>query len=167
IEITLDGYRRVFGHSAIWIGYRNSLVYTVVGVAVHLALVLPCSYALSRRHMAGRTAMTWYILFTMLFSGGIVPTYLLVRNLGILDTMWAVILPGAAGAWSILVARAFFTQTVPEELGEAAKVDGASDLQTFLRNSLPQSTPLHVTLGLFHVVGLMFEYSMALITPSV
>src|SRR5699024_4198981 len=75
VETTLDGYRRVFGHSAIWVGYRNSLVYTLLGVAVHLALVLPCSYALSRSHMIGRTAVTWYILFTMLFSGGIIPTY--------------------------------------------------------------------------------------------
>jgi putative aldouronate transport system permease protein len=166
VEVTLDGYQRVFGHGAIWTGYRNSIVYTVVGVAVHLALVLPCAYALSRRHMAGRTAVTWYILFTMLFSGGIIPTYLLVRNLGILDTMWAVILPGAAGAWSILVARAFFTQTVPEELGEAAKVDGASDLQTFLRIALPLSLPIIVTLGLFHGVGLWNEYFKALIYLS-
>jgi putative aldouronate transport system permease protein len=166
VEVTLDGYQRVFGHSAIWTGYRNSIVYTLVGVAVHLALVLPCAYALSRRHMVGRTAVTWYILFTMLFSGGIIPTYLLVRNLGILDTMWAVILPGAAGAWSILVARAFFTQTMPEELGEAAKVDGASDLQTFLRIALPLSLPIIVTLGLFHGVGLWNEYFKALIYLS-
>lgn len=166
VDITLDGYRRVFGQAAIWIGYRNSIVYTLVGVAVHLGLVLPCAYALSRKHMAGRTGVTWYILFTMLFSGGIIPTYLLIKDLALLDTMWAVILPGAAGAWSILVGRAFFTQTVPEEIGEAAKVDGASDVQTFFRIALPLSAPIIVTLALFHGVGLWNEYFKALIYLS-
>lgn len=166
VDVTLDGYRRVFEQGAIWTGYRNSILYTLVGVAVHLALVLPCAYALSRKHMAGRTGVTWYILFTMLFSGGIIPTYLLVRNLGLLDTMWAVILPGAVGAWSILVARAFFTQTVPEEIGEAATVDGAGDIQIFFRIALPLSAPIIVTLALFHGVGLWNEYFKALIYLS-
>lgn len=163
VDLNFDGYRRVFAESAIWTGYRNTAIYTVVGVLIHLALVLPCSYALSRATMAGRTVVTWYILFTMLFSGGIIPTYLVVKELGMLDTMWAVVVPGAAGAWSILVGRAFFTQTVPVELAEAAKVDGANDIQIFFKIALPLSAPIIATLALFHGVGLWNEYFKALI----
>ena len=166
VDMTLDGYRRVFAESSIWIGYRNTIVYTLVGVAVHLAIVLPCSYALSRTQFVGRKLVTWYILFTMLFSGGLIPTYLLVKDLGMLDTLWAVILPGAAGAWAILVGRAFFTQTVPEELNESAKVDGASDFQVFFRIAIPLSAPIIATLALFHGVGLWNEYFNALIYLS-
>lgn len=166
VDISLDGYRRVLAESSIWTGYRKTIVYTLSGVVVHLAIVLPCSYALSRRQFVGRTAVTWYFLFTMLFSGGLIPTYLVVKNLGLLDTLWAVILPGAAGAWAILVGRAFFTQTVPEELNEAAKVDGAGDFQVFARIALPLSAPIIATLALFHGVGLWNEYFNALIYLS-
>lgn len=166
VDLTLDGYKRVFAESAIWTGYRNTIIYTLIGVALHLFLVLPCAYALSRKNVVGRTVITWYILFTMLFSGGMIPTYLVVKNLGMLDTLWAVVVPGAAGAWSILVGRAFFKQTVPEELNESAKVDGASDFQVFLRIAIPLSAPIIATLALFHGVGLWNEYFKALIYLS-
>ncbi|MGO1408091.1 MAG: carbohydrate ABC transporter permease [Brachybacterium sp.] len=166
VGLNVDGYARVFAQGSIWVGYRNTIIYTIVGVALHLLIVLPCSYALSRRSMAGRTGVTWYILFTMLFSGGIIPTYLVVKDLGMLDTLWAVVVPGAAGAWSILVGRAFFTQSVPEELAEAATVDGAGDIQTFLRIAIPLSAPIIATLALFHGVGLWNEYFKALIYLS-
>jgi len=166
VGLTFDGYQRVFAEPTIWTGYRNTIIYTVVGVLVHLAIVLPCAYALSRKELVGRTAVTWYILFTMLFNGGLIPTYLVVKNLGLLDTLWAVVLPGAAGAWSILVGRAFFTQTVPDELAESAKVDGASDFQIFFRMAIPLSAPIIATLALFHGVGLWNEYFKALIYLS-
>lgn len=94
VGLNLDGYARVFSQGSIWVGYRNTVIYTIVGVALHLLIVLPCSYALSRRTMAGRAPVTWYILITMLFSGGIIPTYLVVKDLGMLDTLWAVVVPG-------------------------------------------------------------------------
>jgi putative aldouronate transport system permease protein len=166
VDLTLDGYRRVFAEPSIWTGYRNTIVYTITGVAAHLVIVLPCSYALSRKQFVGRRLVTWYILFTMLFSGGLIPTYLLVKDLGMLDTLWAVVLPGAAGAWAVLVGRAFFTQTVPEELNESAKMDGASDFQVFLRIAIPLSAPIIATLALFHGVGLWNEYFNALIYLS-
>ena len=166
VDLNFDGYKRVFAESSILSGYKNTIVYTLTGVVVHLAIVLPCSYALSRQQFVGKVAVTWYFLFTMLFSGGLIPTYLVVKNLGLLDTMWAVILPGAAGAWAILVGRAFFKQTVPEELNEAAKVDGAGDFQVFLRIAVPLSAPIIATLALFHGVGLWNEYFNALIYLS-
>lgn len=166
VDFTLDGYARVFSESSIWTGYRNTIIYTVVGVLVHLAIVLPCAYALSRKELVGRLGVTWYILFTMLFNGGLIPTYLVVKDLGLLDTLWAVVLPGAAGAWSILVGRAFFTQTVPDEIAESAKVDGASDFQIFFKIAIPLSAPIIATLALFHGVGLWNEYFKALIYLS-
>src|SRR5699024_734355 len=162
VDFTIDGYLRVFAENSIWIGYRNTIVYTLVGVALHLCLVLPCAYALSRQYMAGRTAVTWYILFTMLFSGGIVPTYLVVKDLGMLDTMWAVVVPGAAGAWSIPVGRAFCKNTVPNKRAETAKIDGSSDIPIFFRTA----NPISATLALFHGVGLWNEYFKALIYLS-
>jgi putative aldouronate transport system permease protein len=166
VDVTLDGYKRVFAESSIWTGYQNTIIYTLSGVVVHLAIVLPCSYALSRKGFLFKTGVTWYFLFTMLFSGGLIPTYLVVKSLGLLDTMWAVILPGAVGAWSILVGRAFFKQSVPEELNESAKVDGASDFQVFARIAIPLSAPIIATLALFHGVGLWNEYFSALIYLS-
>ncbi|SDS40899.1 carbohydrate ABC transporter permease [Microlunatus soli] len=166
VDITLDGYRRVFAETAIWRGYLNTILYTVVGVAVHLFITLPCAYALSRKEFVGRRVVTWYVLFTMLFSGGLIPTYLVVKQLGLLDTLWAVVLPGATGAWAILVGRAFFKQTVPDELTESARMDGAGDLQIFLRIAIPLSAPVVAALGLFHGVGLWNEYFKALIYLS-
>ncbi|MFW6598941.1 carbohydrate ABC transporter permease [Propionibacteriaceae bacterium Y2011] len=166
VDFTLDGYRRVIEESSIWMGYRNTIVYTVVGVIIHLAITLPCAYALSRKETMGRTAITWFILFTMLFNGGMIPTYLIIKDLGILDTLWAVVLPGATGAWSILVGRAFFKQTVPDELTESARVDGANDFQIFFRMAIPLSAPIIATLALFHGVGLWNEYFKALIYLS-
>lgn len=166
VDFTLDGYKRVFEETSIWIGYRNTIIYTVVGVLIHLAITLPCAYALSRKETMGRTAITWFILFTMLFNGGMIPTYLVVKDLGLLDTLWAVVLPGATGAWAILVGRAFFKQTVPDELTESAKVDGANDFQIFFRMAIPLSAPIIATLALFHGVGLWNEYFKALIYLS-
>lgn len=166
VDITLDGYRRVFREHAVWTGYLNTILYTVVGVAVHLVITLPCAYALSRAEFVGRRIVTWFVLFTMLFSGGLIPTYLVVKQLGLLDTLWAVVLPGATGAWAILVGRAFFKQTVPHELTESARMDGAGDLQIFLRMAVPLSAPIIAALGLFHGVGLWNEYFKALIYLS-
>ncbi|MFX4272344.1 carbohydrate ABC transporter permease [Propionibacteriaceae bacterium Y1685] len=166
VDVTLDGYRRVFAESSIWRGYANTILYTVVGVVVHLLITLPCAYALSRKELVGRKGITWYILFTMLFSGGLIPTYLVVKSLGMLDTIWAIVIPGATGAWSILVARAFFKQSVPDELTEAARMDGANDIQIFFRMALPLAAPIIATLGLFHGVGLWNEYFKALIYLS-
>src|SRR5690625_7649752 len=108
VDITFDGYRRVFQNEAIWIGYKNTLIYTSVGTAIHLFILLPGAYALSRSELVGQKILLWFVLFTMLFEGGITPLYIVVRKLGMLDTMWAIIIRGIGGAWSILVAGAFF-----------------------------------------------------------
>lgn len=110
VDITFKGYERVFANDAIWLGYRNTIIYTVVGTAIHLFVLLPCAYALSRKELMAKKLILWFVLFTMLFNGGLIPTYLVVKSMGMLDTMWAIIIPNVVGAWSILVARAFFSK---------------------------------------------------------
>ncbi|MCT1901402.1 carbohydrate ABC transporter permease [Oceanobacillus sojae] len=163
VDVTFEGFQRVFQNDAIWIGYKNTIIYTVVGVIVHLFVLLPAAYALSRKELMGKKAWLWFILFTMLFNGGLIPTYLVVRNLQMLDTMWAIVIPGVVGAWSILVARTFFQQTIPDQLVEAAKIDGASDIYLFFKVVLPLSMPIIAVMALFHGVALWNQYFNALI----
>lgn len=162
-EITLDGFIEVFKNKGIWTGYRNSLFYMFFGVGLHLMFTLPAAYALSRDSLAGRKVITWFFLFTMFFSGGLIPMYLLVKELHMLNTIWAIVIPGVVNVWSLLVGQAFFRQTVPHELTESAKVDGANDFQIFFRIALPLSMPIIATLALFHGVGLWNEYFKALL----
>lgn len=163
VDVTFEGFRRVFQNEAIWVGYRNTIVYTFVGVILHLFILLPSSYALSRKELAGKKFWLWFILVTMLFNGGLVPTYLVVRNLQMVDTIWAIVIPGVVGAWSIMVARTFFQQTIPDQLVEAAKIDGASDIYLFIKIVLPLSLPIIAVMALFHGVTLWNQYFNALI----
>src|SRR5690625_6991521 len=101
VDITFEGFIRVFNNQAIWTGYKNTLIYTGVGTLVHLFVLLPCAYALSRKELMAKQAFLWIILFTMLFNGGLIPTYLVVKGLGMVNTMWAIVVPGVVGAWSI------------------------------------------------------------------
>lgn len=166
IDITFDGYKLILQDASIWLGYRNTIFYTTVGTLIHLFVLLPCAYALSRKELMGRKYILWIILFTMMFSGGLIPTYLVIKTLGMLDTMWALVIPGVVGAWSILVARTFFQQSIPDQLVEASKIDGASDFYIFLRIVLPLSLPIVAVMSLFHAVGLWNQYFNALIYLS-
>lgn len=166
VDISFDGFRRVFKNEAIWVGYRNTIVYTTVGTLLHLLVLLPCAYALSRKEVMGRKFFLWIILFTMLFNGGLIPTYLVVKALGMINTMWAIVIPGVVGAWSILVARAFFEQNIPKQLIEAAEIDGASDFYVFWKVALPLSLPIIAVMALFQAVGLWNQYFNALIYLS-
>ena len=166
VDITFKGYERVFADGAIWRGYGNTIVYTLVGTAIHLFVLLPCAYALSRKELMGKKFILWFVLFTMLFNGGLIPTYLIIKSLGMLDTMWAIVIPNVVGAWSILVARAFFQQSIPDQLVEASKIDGASDFYIFFRIVLPLSVPIIAVMALFHAVNLWNQYFNALIYLS-
>lgn len=161
--LTLDGYMLVFQNSKIWAGYKNTILYTVVGTAVNLFVTLPAAYALSRTDFVGRGFFMVMFLVTMFFGGGLVPTYLLVKNLGLMNSMWALILPGAASVWNIIVARTFFQSTIPKELQEAAHIDGCSNFRLFLRIVLPLSSPIIAVMALFYGVGHWNSYFGALI----
>jgi putative aldouronate transport system permease protein len=166
VDITFDGFKLVFQNDAIWTGYRNSIFYTILGTLIHLIILLPCSYALSRKELMGKKFFLWVVLFTMLFNGGLIPTYLVVQSLGMVDTIWSIVVPNVVTAWTVLVARAFFQQTIPDQLVEASKIDGASDYLIFRKIVLPLSAPIIAVMALFHGVGLWNQYFNALIYLS-
>ncbi|ETT62565.1 binding-protein-dependent transport systems inner membrane component [Paenibacillus sp. FSL R7-277] len=162
-NVTLDGYKLVFENPKIWNGYLNTVIYTAVGTLLNLAVTLPAAYALSRSDFVGRQLFMGLILFTMFFSGGLVPTYLLVKNLGLINSMGALILPVAASVWNIVVARTFFQSTIPKELQEAAHIDGCTNLKLFIRIILPLSAPIVAVMALFYGVGHWNSYFPSLI----
>ena len=162
VKVTLDGYRRILEYDSFFTGYRNTLMYTLVGTTVNMALTVPAAYALSRKDLVGRNFFMMLITFTMIFSGGLMPTYLLVRDLNMLDTTWALVVPVAVSAWNMIVARTFFQQTIPDDLLEAAQLDGATNVQFFARIVLPLSKPIIAVLILFYAVSHWNSYSNAL-----
>ena len=162
VKVTLDGYRRILEYDSFFTGYRNTLMYTLVGTTVNMALTVPAAYALSRKDLVGRNFFMMLITFTMIFSGGLIPTYLLVRDLNMLDTIWALVVPVAVSAWNLIVARTFFQQTIPDDLLEAAQLDGATNVQFFARIVLPLSKPIIAVLILFYAVSHWNSYSNAL-----
>jgi len=162
-DITFEGYLKVFQDKDIWNGYKNTIIYTISGVLVHLFILLPCAYALSRKGIPYKKVIMWFFLFTMFFNGGLIPTYLLVKQLGMVNTMWAMIIPNALTVWSIIVARAFFQQNIPDSLVEAAEIDGGTDFYIFWKIVLPLSKPIIAVMALFHGVGLWNQYFNALI----
>ncbi|WP_322905928.1 carbohydrate ABC transporter permease [Paenibacillus campi] len=161
--ITFEGYQRVFENQSIWQGYANTILYTVVGTLVNLLVTIPAAYALSRADFVGRGFFMAMFLVTMFFSGGLIPTYLLVKNLGLVNTMWALILPGAASVWNIIVARTFFQSTIPKELQEAAHIDGCTNLRLFWKIVIPLSAPIIAVMALFYGVGHWNSYFNALV----
>jgi putative aldouronate transport system permease protein len=162
-EITFEGYKKIFEDAAIWTGYANTIKYAVVGTTVNVVLTITGAYPLSRKDLYGRNIFMYIITFTMFFGGGLIPTYLLVKNLGMLDTMWALIMPGAISVWNLIIARTFFQTTIPEELREAAEIDGCSDIIFFTRIVIPLSKALIAIQVLFYAIGHWNAFFSALI----
>jgi len=152
-NITWMGYTKIFQNNEILTGYLNTIVYTVVGTAINLILSVAAAYPLSRKDFAGRNAISALMVFTMFFSGGMVPTYLLVKNLGMLNTMWALVIPGAVSVYNIIIMRTFFQSSIPGEMQEAASIDGCSNLGILWKIVLPLSMPIIAVMILFYSVG--------------
>ena len=166
IKPTLEGYRRILSYSTLFTGYKNTLLYTLVGTSINVVLTITAGYALSRKELVGRNVMMMGVMITMIISGGMIPNYLLVRSLRIYNTMWALILPGAVSTWNLIVTRTFFQQTIPDELREAADLDGCSDTAFFLRVVLPLSASIIAVMILFYAVNHWNSYFNALIYLS-
>ncbi|MDD9269553.1 carbohydrate ABC transporter permease [Paenibacillus sp. GCM10023248] len=150
--LQFEAYRRVLEFPMLARSYLNTVTYTVVGTAISLVLTICASYPLSRRDLPGRNVLTALVLLPMLFSGGLIPTFLVVNALGMRDTIWAIVIPSAIASFYVFVQRTFFEQ-IPAELEDAAKIDGCSYLQTLIRIVLPLSVPSLVTIGLFYAVN--------------
>ncbi len=151
--VSFEAYRMVFRDSMIMTGYRNTLYYTILGTAINLVMTVLAAYPLSRKDWVGRGFFMALVMFTMFFSGGTIPTYLLMNDLGLINTTWAIVLPGAVSVYNAIVMRTFFINSIPLELQEAAQVDGCSNTRLLLRIVLPLSKPILAVMVLFYGVA--------------
>ena len=163
VEPSLKGYEAVFNNKDILTGFGNSIFYTLAGTFVNLVVTLAAAYPLSRRDLRPRNFIMLVFSFTMFFAGGMIPSYLLVSNLGMLNTRWSVILPGALNVYNMIIARQFFASNIPTELLEASQLDGCSDFQFIFRVVVPLSGTIVAVLGLFFAVGHWNAYFSALL----
>ncbi|MDR3127852.1 MAG: carbohydrate ABC transporter permease [Bifidobacteriaceae bacterium] len=166
VDITFSGYQVIFKNADIWNGYKNTIFYTVLGTSINLFVTLPCAYALSRRNFMAKKWFMKMLVITMFISGGLIPTFILIKALGMYNTVWALVIPNAASVYNIVVTRTFFQSTIPDELEESAAVDGASDLRIFWQIVLPLSMPIVAVMALFYGVGQWNGYFNAMIYLS-
>ncbi|MCM3782639.1 carbohydrate ABC transporter permease [Neobacillus mesonae] len=165
-DLSLVGYERIFENNELMRGYLNTILYTFFGTALNVVMTIAAAYPLSRQDFKGRNVFTMMIVFTMFFSGGMIPTYLLIKDLGMLDTFWVMILPTAVSVWNILIMRTFFQNSIPKELQEAAFLDGCSNMKLLVRIILPLSGPVLAVMVLFYAVGHWNSYFNAMIYLS-
>lgn len=151
-SITFEAYKILFGMEEIPRAFMITIFVTVMSTALNLILTIPLAFALSRKHLIGRGFFIFMIVFTMMFGGGLIPTYLVVQATGLLNTVWAMIIPSAISTWNVLIVKTFF-ENLPEELFESARIDGAGEFKVLSSIALPLSIPVMVTIGLFCVVG--------------
>lgn len=160
---TMDGYVEVLHRSDIWVGYRNTILYTLVGTLIGLAVNIPVAYALSRKDFVGRHFLSLVYIVTMFFQGGLIPTYLNIQGFGLYDTFWVMVLPFSVSVYNIIVARTFFSTSIPDGLWDAAQIDGCGNLRFFFTMVLPLSSAIIAVLALWIAVGQWNSYFNALI----
>ena len=161
-HLDLSAYEFILDHPMIGVGYRNSLIYVTLGTTINLFMTCLCAYPLSKKRLVGRRFVMLLIVFTMFFSGGLIPTYLLVRALGMVNTIWALLIPGAIAAYNMIILRTFF-QSIPEDLEESALLDGAGRWRILASIVLPLSKAGLAAIGLFYALGHWNSYFNALI----
>ena len=162
-EMSLFGFQKVFEDTRIWIGLRNTVIYTVLGTIINMAATLPAAYALSRKDMRGRKTVMMFFVFTMFFNGGLVPTYLLMQKLHLVNTIWVFILPFAVNVYNLIIARTFFENSIPTELYESAALDGCSDFKFFVSMVMPLSKAVVSVIMLYYMVAHWNDFFTGLI----
>ena len=166
VGMNASAYGKLFRTAKIWIGYRNSLLYTVFGTFINLLVTVSAGFALSRKTLPGRRALLVFFIITMYVSGGTIPSYLLMKSLGLLNTVWAILLPGAMSVYNMIIARSFFESGIPESIYESATIDGAGWLRCYTRFAIPLSKPMIAVLTLFFALGHWNSYFNAMIYIS-
>lgn len=166
VEFSLKAYEAVFQYDAIMKGYLNSIIYTVSGTGINLLLTTLCAFCLSRKDFYGRGVISAMVLFTMLFNAGLIPNYLLIKDLKWLNTIWALIIPNAMSAWHVILMRTYFTNSIPEELYEASNLDGCSVFRQLVNIVIPLSGPIIAVIALYCAVGIWNSYFDAFIYIS-
>ncbi len=158
VEFTLDNYRTVLKYGSVWLGYRNTIFYTVTGTIISVILSLFCAYPLAQKRFSGRKFFSKLLLFTMVFSGGMIPTYMVVRDLKILNSIWAVLLPAAVSYYNVVIMRNFIETTIPVELEESTRVDGCTPFRYFISFVLPLSKPIIAVIAMYYAVAQWNDY---------
>jgi len=163
-DITFDAYRKVLENKDIWTGYRNSIIYLVVGTSINVIMTTMGAYTLSRKDLVGRNVLVLIFTFTLLFNGGLVPTFLVYKNmLGLYNNLWVMVIPSAVSVWNLIVMRTYFQTAIPFELQEAAFIDGCSNIRTLTSVVLPLSMPIIAVVTMYYAVAHWNAYFMALI----
>ena len=160
---TIIAYEAVAEYKDIWVGYRNTLFYTIVGTLINMILTICAAYPLARKDFMPRNVLMFFFMLTMYFSGGLIPTYLVVNNLHLTNTVWAMIIPGAVSIYNVIITRTYFVNSIPKSLEEAAELDGANTLQLLIKVVLPLSKPILAVIGLYYAVGHWNDFYTALL----
>ena len=159
---TLTAYERVMSNKQIWVGFRNALLYSVLFTIISVVVTLLAAYPMSRPDFKGKGFFNTLFVITLFFGGGLIPTYLLISNLGMLDTIWAILIPGAFSVWNMIIARTYY-MGIPNDLQEAAEIDGADEMVYFFKILLPVCTPIIATISMWQFVGMWNSYFDAMI----
>lgn len=166
VEPSIMGYQRVFENERVWTGYANTILYTGLGTLINVFMTLICAYPLARKKLPHKGFFTFLFTFTMLFSGGMIPSYLVMRDLKILNTVWVMVLPGAIGISQMIVTRTFLRSTIPDELLEATQIDGCNDFRFFTMFVLPLSKAVIAVIAMQYAIGHWNSYFNAMIYLS-
>ena len=163
---TLDAYKFAFDEPRIWRGYRNTIFYTVFGTLWNLLLTIPAAYVLSKKDLVGRKVLATYFLIPMYFSGGLIPTYLQMKAMNVMNSIWTLVILGGISIYNLVVSRVYFETTIPNDIYESARIDGASDFRQFFAIALPLAAPILAVMALYYGVGHWNDYFNALIYVS-
>ena len=163
VDIALDGYMKIMERTDVWLGYRNTIVYTVLTVILSLLVTVPAGWALSRKTLPGKKFLMIYFIIPMFFGGGLIPFYNVMSNLGLVNTIWAIILPSILSVWNLFMTKTFFESSIPGGLIEAAKIDGAGHFRTFISVVLPLAKAIMAVMALYYAVGQWNSYFNAMI----
>jgi len=163
VDINLDGYIKIIERTDVWLGYRNTIIYTVLTVVLSLLVTIPAGWALSRKTLPGKKFLMMYFTIPMFFGGGLIPFYNVMSNLGLINTIWAIVLPSILSVWNLFMTKTFFESSVPNGLIEAAKIDGAGHFRTFISVVLPLAKAILAVMALYYAVGQWNSYFNAMI----